>query len=168
MPPPVLIQYVLVGLVVVCAFVDMKTGSIPNRLTMGGIVTGLLLNLSLGSWSGLWTAVAGVGLAGLIFMPAYFGGHFGAGAVKLMAAIGALAGPRGLLVIVVLSTVCGLLLGLMCRVFGERVRRPLTLINILRPSDARGCEAKNEETARISHAFTATIGTLLMLWVSQS
>src|SRR6478735_3124360 len=90
--------------VFVCAFAaltDFRTGLIPNWLTVGGLLAGVLGHLLYGSllvdgWLGLHEALASV--AGLVLCavaPAlmYWKGAMGGGDLKLFAAIGALCQP---------------------------------------------------------------------------
>lgn len=91
--------FVCASLGAVC---DVRTRRIPNWLTGGGILAGLLLHLSLGGWRSLSGAAVGGLLAGTIFLLFYLAGGMGAGDVKLIAAVCCLAG---------LSAVAGILLG---------------------------------------------------------
>lgn len=77
----------------IAAFCDLRTRKIPNWLTLSAIPLGLLLNVILSGSGGLRASVLGtlVGLA-LLFVPFAMGG-MGAGDVKMLAAVGAIAGP---------------------------------------------------------------------------
>lgn len=83
------------------AVFDWRTGEIPNWLTFGGIVAGLLGNFALGFRSGGWAeggASAGWSLAGVLAcgaVPAllFRAGGIGGGDFKLLLAIGALLRP---------------------------------------------------------------------------
>lgn len=80
---------VIVG---IAAAWDLRTGCIPNVITLPAICLGLALNMYVSGWQGLWAALAGT-LVGLLtlFIPFALGG-IGAGDVKLMAVVGALNG----------------------------------------------------------------------------
>jgi prepilin peptidase CpaA len=85
----------------IAAIVDYRTGQIPNWLTLGGIVAGVVGHLaqgwvSEGARAGL--VEAGFAVGGLVFCslaPAvlYVKGGMGGGDLKLYAAIGALCQP---------------------------------------------------------------------------
>lgn len=85
-------QALLMALITVSGFFDLKERRIPNKITFTGILIGILFNLYSGGWMGLLQGVFGMfaGLA-IFFLPFVMGG-MGAGDVKLMGAIGALMG----------------------------------------------------------------------------
>jgi prepilin peptidase CpaA len=76
---------------------DLKTRKIPNYLTLGAALTGLLYNLATSGLSGLTSAMFGLFLGfGFLLLPYILGG-MGAGDVKALAALGAWLGPFGTL-----------------------------------------------------------------------
>ena len=93
--------------VALCVVSDVRTLRIPNLLTGPAILAGLALNATFAGWSGLHTSLAGLGLAFAILIGPFAAGGIGAGDVKMMAAVGALLGPR----LVLFSLVLGLALG---------------------------------------------------------
>lgn len=97
----------LLVLIMVSGFCDLKERKIPNKITFSGILIGILINLLTGGWSGLLQAVLGLfaGLA-IFFIPFAMSG-MGAGDVKLMGAIGALMGWQFSLMTAVYSALVG-------------------------------------------------------------
>ena len=95
----------LVGLVVLAAIYDWRYRRIPNWLTIGGLIAGLVLQATLGA--GWVEAVTAIGLALAIYVPLWLLRAVGAGDVKLMAAIGAFPGPREWLAIFLITAVLG-------------------------------------------------------------
>lgn len=85
---------VLMALLVVAAVIDWKSSRIPNWLTVGGMVLGLLINASKGTslMAGLGHSAGGLALGLLLPMPLYAMRILGAGDVKLMAVVGAFLG----------------------------------------------------------------------------
>ena len=88
----------VIGTVVVftcfCAVVDLRTRRIPNALTGAALITGLSINFILFGLTGLLNSLSGlVILTAVLFTPFALGG-IGGGDVKMMAAVGALLGPR--------------------------------------------------------------------------
>ena len=86
-------QVVSLGLAVVACGWDLRTRRIPQALTLGGALAGLVFHSMNGGWSaGLGSGVGWtVGIA-IFFVPFALGG-LGAGDVKLLGAIGAWLGP---------------------------------------------------------------------------
>jgi prepilin peptidase CpaA len=97
----------LFTLVLIAAIYDFRFRRIPNWLTVSGVAVGFLLNLGILGRAGLGVAAAGLGLAMLIYLPLYLLRGMGAGDVKLMAAIGAIAGPGNWLVIFLATALIG-------------------------------------------------------------
>jgi prepilin peptidase CpaA len=90
-----------IGVSAVAAYTDYKTGLIPNWLTCGGILGGVLGHLVQGWWlqgfsSGLGAAalsLGGVALCASVPALMFIKGGMGGGDVKLFAALGALCHP---------------------------------------------------------------------------
>lgn len=86
-----IIVFILVG---TAAGYDYKSRRIPNFITFSAMVLGLVLNTFQGGFKGLEESLLGLLLGGgLLLIPFVLGG-MGAGDVKLLAAVGALAGPH--------------------------------------------------------------------------
>jgi prepilin peptidase CpaA len=91
---------------------DLKSRRIPNLLTGGSLLCGLGLHFALGGLPGLGaSALAGL-VAGGAFLLFYTAGGLGAGDVKLMAAVGCLAGLMPLESLLAVTAVTGALLAL--------------------------------------------------------
>ncbi|WP_394822989.1 prepilin peptidase [Pendulispora albinea] len=80
---------------------DFISRKIPNFLTLGGVVLGLVLHAAVGyvdngiagSIRGLGASLAGIAVCSIIPVVSYARNEMGGGDVKLLAAIGALCGP---------------------------------------------------------------------------
>jgi len=94
-------------LTAVAAATDLHSRMIPNWLVVAGLVLGFGLNTFLFGWAGLWAAFLGFGLALALYIPLFLLRAMGGGDVKLMAAVGALAGPKDWFVIFVLASLAG-------------------------------------------------------------
>ena len=80
---------------VVMAVGDWRTRRIPNYLTFGGALAGVVFQTAVLGWPGLAQAILGLLLGlGLLLLPYVLGG-MGAGDVKALAALGAWLGPKG-------------------------------------------------------------------------
>ncbi|HYD50327.1 MAG TPA: A24 family peptidase [Terriglobales bacterium] len=92
--PPTTIAALTLIFVVACCVTDIRTRHIPNALSGSFLLVGLVLNAALFGFSGLLQSFVGAALClALLIVPFAFGG-IGGGDVKMMAAVGALIGPR--------------------------------------------------------------------------
>lgn len=85
----------MIGMDVLVGFVgglfDWFTGKIPNWLTFGAMICGLVLGVFNG---GLTKAIIGLVFGILIYLPFFAAGCMGGGDVKLMGAIGCFTGAE--------------------------------------------------------------------------
>src|ERR1035438_539967 len=71
---------------------DVKSRRIPNFVTFPSILLGLAMHLALGGWRQLLFSLAAGLICGTAFLVFYIAGGMGAGDVKLMTAVGCIAG----------------------------------------------------------------------------
>ena len=165
----------LLGLLLAAALVDMRRHRVPNLISLGGLVIALGLNtwlLGLGT-QGLLSALGGVLVALLIFLPFYAMGGMGAGDVKLMAMVGAFVDPRHAMLAAGLSLAAGSLMGLAILLY-----RRGALLMARRYASTFQCLAVTgkwsyvppsvDEPAavRFPYAIAIALGTLATLWWS--
>jgi prepilin peptidase CpaA len=86
---------------------DWRTRKIPNWLNLSGLILGIGLNALVLHGHGLVLALAGLGCSLLVYVPLYLVRGMGAGDVKLMAAIGSIAGPLNWLTIFLAAVILG-------------------------------------------------------------
>jgi prepilin peptidase CpaA len=101
------IVWSLAAVTAIAAASDLHSRTIPNWLVVAGLILGFGLNTYLRGWPGLWSALLGFGLALALYIPLYMLRAMGGGDVKLMAAVGSLAGPQDWFTIFVLASVLG-------------------------------------------------------------
>jgi prepilin peptidase CpaA len=103
------------------AAIDVHERRIPNWLTGGSLLLGLSVHMlaavfqggPLAALSGIATSLAGAAIGLAVLLPFYMikiagvGRAFGAGDVKLLAALGAIAGPQVIISIVLYAAVAG-------------------------------------------------------------
>lgn len=111
------------------AWFDLRERRVPNVLTVGGLILGLLLG-ALEGWSGLGAATAGAGIALLVGMPFFLAGGLGGGDVKLLVAVGALLGPSELPAALVAITLIGGAMAAVAVIRQGAIRQ--TLLNLSR------------------------------------
>lgn len=115
---------ILISLLVVAAWTDIKAHRIPNWLVLAGILIGLLANGLLPRGLGFnnvyvpgalgWlAALQGFALGFAVMLPLYFLRAMGAGDVKLMAMVGMFLGPVHIQGAVLFTLVAGGLIALL-------------------------------------------------------
>lgn len=87
------LKVLLIAIVLVAAIYDLRFRRIPNWLNLSGVILGLAVNTFLFGRHGFILAVLGIASSLVIYVPLYLIRGMGAGDVKLMAAVGAIAGP---------------------------------------------------------------------------
>jgi prepilin peptidase CpaA len=102
------ITHYIAALVATIAMVtDIRSRRVPNWLTGGSVLLGLLLHGRSSGLDGLAMAIFGTCLGLSVLFPFYLLRVMGAGDVKLLAGLGALVGPRMLVSIVIFSALAG-------------------------------------------------------------
>jgi prepilin peptidase CpaA len=104
---PQFIVWSMAGITAIAAATDLRSRIIPNWLVATGVALGFVLNTYLYGWTGLQAACLGCGLALALYIPLFALRAMGGGDVKLMAAVGALAGPRDWFTIFILASILG-------------------------------------------------------------
>ncbi|SFV10389.1 A24 family peptidase [Pseudoduganella namucuonensis] len=120
------IEVVLLWLVIQAAVTDLAVRKIPNVLVLSGLLLALALHWRMGPpWATLSSWLAGGATGFLLFLPLYALRGMAAGDVKLMAMVGAFAGPAQALHIALLSIMAGGVLGLLMMAASGRLRQGL-------------------------------------------
>jgi prepilin peptidase CpaA len=91
----------------IAAFFDLRSRRIPNWLNLSIIVASVTFYIVTSGFEGLLFSVEGmfVGL-GIMLVP-YLMGGMGAGDAKLMAAVGSILGPKGVIVAILYTVIIG-------------------------------------------------------------
>lgn len=152
---------------------DAFTGRIPNLMSYAGIVLGIALHTALGGWRGLGSAVLGLVIGGGIFLVFYLVRAMGAGDVKLMAAVGCLAGAPKVLEIAFASAITGGLLALGYMVYHRRIRATLSnMVHVLQFHWAHGAQShpeinlSNPNALRMPYGLAIAAGVLYSFCVT--
>jgi|WetSurMetagenome_2_1015567.scaffolds.fasta_scaffold152485_2 prepilin peptidase CpaA len=98
---------VLLLIVSIATFYDVKLRKIPNALTLPAMAAGLTIQALTGGMAGLLSGVLGLLMGTGLFFIIYLIGAIGAGDAKLVGAVGAFVGPRGILVVTLLTALAG-------------------------------------------------------------
>jgi prepilin peptidase CpaA len=132
----------LICLLVIAAWSDIKTQRIPNWLVLSGIVIGLLANGLLPAGLGInntfvpgglgWlAALQGMGLGLAVLLPLYLLRAMGAGDVKLMGMAGAFLGPVHVQGAILFTLLAGGLVALMLVLWSGMLKRLLQNIKYI-------------------------------------
>ena len=117
------IEVILICLVAQAAVTDLAMRKIPNVLILSGLLLALILHLLAGQpWAPVTHWLAGAVAGFFLFLPLYLLRGMAAGDVKLMAMVGAFAGPAAALRIAALSYLIGGVLALLLLLSSGRWR----------------------------------------------
>jgi prepilin peptidase CpaA len=173
---PLLLKFILVGVVLLAGAYDARYRKIPNWLSLSGLILGLGVNVVLSGWTGLGAATLGFGLAMLIYMPLYLIRGMGAGDVKLMAAVGAIVGPHDWLGIFIATALVGGVVSLAAIAIKKRTHQTLLglatilseLLQFRRPAKADAClDIRNPNALCMPHALNIAAGCIAFLYLSR-
>ncbi len=152
--------------VTVAAVYDLKLHKIPNLLTYPAVIVALVYHGAAHGLHGLGFSIEGLALGILMFVLPYLLGGMGAGDAKLMGAVGAVVGPRGVVNAFVCTGLAGGiyavgLMGIHFRWTGTAIARrfPLFAAGYL-GMDARAA-SQAVEKPRLYYGVAIAVGTLV-------
>jgi len=151
------IELLLLVTVLLAAFFDLRQRRVPNWLTLSAAICGFILNVWFCRLPGLWCSLEGLGIALAIYLPLYLLRGVGGGDVKLMAAIGAIAGPIYWIAIIVLTAVTGAIAGMALVLAKSRMIQTFLNIGSILKSLLRG-RAPHREHPELDVANPAATG----------
>ena len=175
--PPIL-QVVLALVVVIAAVYDVRYRRIPNWLTLSGVLLGLGLNWWVGSQLGadagfgVLRALKGLGLAFVIYFPLYILRGMGAGDVKLMSAVGAIAGAANWFGIFILTNILGGIVAVCLLLSKGRLRNSLGNLGYMLKELAffrapymqrEELDVKNPKAVTLPHGLMIMLGSIAFL-----
>ena len=138
---------------------DWREHKIPNVLTFGAALFGLILQGSLNGPAGLGLAAAGWIVCLVCFLPFYVNGGMAAGDVKLMAAVGAFIGPAAGIFACLFTLIAGGLIGLASIACVWSARQ------LASSSSEAGIDLRAALRTRIPYAGAIAAGTSFVLLV---
>jgi len=110
------------------ALYDVRSRRVPNFLTLPAILFGLLLHFSIGGWGQLGSAAAAGVICGLIFLVFHLAGGMGAGDVKLITAVGCIAGLPQIGHLLILTSLAGGVMAIGLSLYRRRFKE--TMVNM--------------------------------------
>lgn len=163
------LQLLLAAVAALAAASDLRTRTIPNWLTGGGLAAAVALQLWLGGLAGLVCAGEGLAAAMAVYLPLYLLRAMGGGDLKLMAALGAAAGPANWFAIFLITSLLGLPIALVTIVASGRVGRTLRNLGRILAQLARlrpPHEADPELDVRHPRSFGLPHGAVIALGIA--
>jgi prepilin peptidase CpaA len=162
-------------ILLVAAMIDFNTQKIPNLLTYPSMLAALMFHGITNGGDGLLFSGGGLVLGTLIFIIPYLLGGMGAGDAKLMGAVGAALGPKGVFIASLLTGLTGgiyaialiLLHWQACRHFVFRTATTLKTFAMTRqfiPIPA----PENEKKPRLCYGIAIAVGTWLYMGLTIS
>nr|WP_314542762.1 prepilin peptidase [uncultured Massilia sp.] len=173
MPIDSWLQAALLLLVSIAAINDLATRRIPNRLLLAGLACALVLRLlSPAPFAALLSALGGLALGLALFLPLYLLRGMAAGDVKLMAVVGAFAGPHDTLSIAVLTWCAGGVMALLVVLVQGRMKAALGNVMhmaraVLAPGFASAAAPQRTSAGAIPYGVAIAIGTIIVLVLHQ-
>jgi prepilin peptidase CpaA len=122
LPPPG-VEVLLLIVVLAAAVYDVRYRRIPNWISVGGALLGLLSNSLMHHTAGLMFALAGLVLGFGLYFLLYLIRAMGAGDVKLMGAIGALVGWKAWVAVFVITAILGGIMAMILIILRKRVKK---------------------------------------------
>ena len=150
---------------------DVKSRRVPNFITGPALLLGLLLHLVWGGWPALLTsALAGL-ICGVVFLVFYLAGGMGAGDVKLIAAVGSIAGLSNIGYVLVLTALSGGVMAVGLAAVRGRLKETLFNVGALATHHSQSgltphpeLNVLNTNTLRLPYALAIAAGCTLTLY----
>lgn len=172
-PPPPSVLVVLLALVLTAAAYDVRYRRIPNWCSVSGAVIGLALNTFLyGGLSGFLFSLKGLLLGFGLYFLLYALHAMGAGDVKLMGAVGALAGWEDWFGIFLVTAIIGGVLAACVAVLRGRVKQTVWNLGYILGEMKHGraayvtreeLDVKSPKSVGLPHAAVIAVGTMFFV-----
>jgi prepilin peptidase CpaA len=160
---------------VACAMVgsvfDVKSRRIPNFITFPSILLGLALHLAIGGWRQLLSSLAAGLICGVVFLVFYIAGGMGAGDVKLITAVGCIAGLPHVPYLLVLTALCGGAMAIVMALARGQLQQTIMNVGAIAAHHSQeglqphpDLNLSNQNTLRLPYALAIAGGSLLTLY----
>ena len=156
--------FIVIAAGVVASVIDLRSRRVPNLLTMPTAVIGVWV-----AAAGIGTVTVGAALAGclvglIVMLPLHVLGGTGAGDVKLVAALGTLLGPMGVLGAILRMGIAGGVIALVVAVQRGRLQTTLagTALVLARADGAAATIESPGANNRFPYAPAIAIGAAMV------
>ena len=150
---------------------DVKSRRIPNFITFPSMLLGLSMHLAFGGWKQFCSALAAGLICGAVFLLFYIAGGMGAGDVKLMAAVGCIAGMPHVSYLLVLTALSGGAMAVALALARGQFRQTVMNVGALATHHSHeglqphpDLNLSNQATLRLPYALAIAGGSLLTLY----
>jgi len=152
---------------------DVRSRRIPNFITLPGILLGLLLHFAFGGWKQLGLAALAGLICGVLFLIFWLAGGMGAGDVKLMTAVAAIAGMPLVPYLLILTALAGGVMALGLALWRGKLKE--TILNVGALAVHHRIEGlaphpqlnlANARTLRLPYALAVAAGTATTLFLT--
>lgn len=168
-----LIVLLLILALIISAVIDLRTQRIPNLIVFPMVVIAMGYQFFLNGAGGLLLSLAGLMLGiGLLIIPYLLGG-MGAGDAKLMGAVGATVGPKGVFYAFLLSALAGgiyavILVILKRDKFRDFFKKTFLKLQIFFVTRKYITEEKNPSEPKLCYGLAIAVGTIAYLAIDLS
>lgn len=121
----------LLFLLAIAAWQDIKNYRIPNLLVLIGMIAGVILHSNANGWPGFLHAVQGMLVGMAVLLPMYLLRLMGAGDVKLMGMAGAFLGPWQVIGALLAVLVVGGILAILMALRLNKLQQLLTRVRLM-------------------------------------
>jgi prepilin peptidase CpaA len=170
--PAPAVQVLVLLIVLLAAFWDLRVRRIPNWLTLSGVILGFGLNGFLYGSSGLLLSSRGFALGLVIYLGLYLIRAMGAGDAKLMAAVGATVGAADWIGIFICTGIVGGIVALLLLAYRRRIRGTLWNVGFLAGEllkfrapyvQREELDVKSPKAVTLPHGAVIAVGTIAFL-----
>jgi prepilin peptidase CpaA len=151
---------------------DVKSRRIPNFVTAPALLLGLFMHLILGGWSQFFSSLAAGLICGLIFLVFYLAGGMGAGDVKLILAVGCIAGLSHIAYLLVLTAISGGVMAICLALARGRLQQTFMNVAVLTSHHTSegltphpDLNISNNQTLRLPYALAIASGAILTFYL---
>lgn len=150
---------------------DVKSRRVPNFITGPAFLIGLSLHLAHGGWRELLSSFAAGLICGFVFLVFYLAGGMGAGDVKLITAVGCIAGLSHVTYILALTAISGGVMALgLALARGQLQQTLMNVVELVTHHRREGLQPhpelnlSNAQTLRLPYALAIAGGCMLTLY----
>jgi prepilin peptidase CpaA len=153
------------------AWGDLRTYRIPNYLTLGTALAGIIFQVAVNGISGAGSGMLGLALGFFLLFPVYLLGGMGAGDVKALAALGAWLGPSLTLMLFCYMAIAGGLMALGVLIYKGLLWAKIRLYwsylvswFLLRQAKVKPGPAPEADVQGIPYGVAIALGMVALFW----